>query len=157
MELALLQFLVINMYTLYTNTIHGLGIDYFKTNDECLKFINKIKPKGYKIVPTENQLPMQFYPAFYWNEEKNSPDINIFIAIELKKEELRIIREPLLQKLDILFIKALEQDNQDYKNKIINYKNMLRNITNGFFPSDINILLYFYPSVLNEIALFVQN
>jgi hypothetical protein len=157
MELALLQFLVINMYTLYTNTIHGLGIDHFNTNDECLKFIEKIKPKAYKIVPVENQLPMQFYPAFYWNEEKNSPDINLYVAIELKKEELRILREPLLQKLDILFIKALEQDNQDYKNKIVNYKNALRNITNGFFPSDVGILLYFYPTILNEINLFVQN
>jgi hypothetical protein len=145
------------MYTLYTNTSHGLGIHYFETNNECLDFVNKINPKAYKILPTANQLPMQFYPAFYWNEETNSPDINIYVAIELKKEELRILREPLMQKLDIAFVKALEANDEERKNKIVFYKNELRDITTKFFPLDINILLYFYPMILNDINLFVQN
>jgi hypothetical protein len=145
------------MYIIYANTFNGLSINNFNTEAECLQFAKKINPIAYKILPIENQLPMQFYPAFYWNVEKNSPDINILIAIELKKEELRILREPLLQKLDIAFIKALELNNEELKSKIVNYKNTLRNITNGFFPSDINILLYFYPTIFNEVNLFVQN
>jgi hypothetical protein len=145
------------MYTLYTNTSHGLGIHYFNTNNECLDFVKKINPKAYKILPTANQLPMQFYPAFYWNEQTNSPDINIYIAIELKKEELRNLRDPLLQKLDIAFVKALEANDEIKKNKIVFYKNELRDITTKFFPLDVNILLYFYPTILNEISLFVQN
>jgi hypothetical protein len=145
------------MYVLYTNTSHGLGINYFNTNSECLEFAKKINSKSYKILPVKDQLPMQFYPAFYWNEQTNSPDINIYTAIELKKEELRTIRESLLQKLDIAFMKALEMNDEEKKSKIIFYKNELRDITTKFFPSDINILLYFYPVILNEIFSFVQN
>jgi hypothetical protein len=76
---------------------------------------------------------------------------------KLKKEELRTIRESLLQKLDIAFMKALEMNDEEKKNKIIFYKNELRDITTKFFPLDINILLHFYPTILNEISLFIQN
>ena len=145
------------MYTLYTNTNYGLGINWFDSIEECIEFVKKTKPKAYKYLNAGEQLPMQFYPAIYWNEQTNSPDINISIAIELKKEELRTLREPLLQKLDIAFVKALENNDEEQKTKIVNYKNALRNITHGFFPSDINLLLYFYPTILNEISLFVQN
>jgi hypothetical protein len=145
------------MYTLYTNTNYGLQINWFNSIDECMSFVNKTKPKAYKYMLASNQLPMEFYPAFYWNNETNSPDINIYVAIELKKEELRNLREPLLQKLDTAFVKALETNDEIKKNKIIFYKNELRDITTKFFPLDVNILLYFYPTILNEISLFVQN
>ena len=145
------------MYVLYTNTSYGLGVNYFNTNDECLEFAKKINSKSYKILPIRDQLPMQFYPAFYWNEETDSPDIDIYTAIELKKEELRTLRESLFQKLDIAFIKALEANDEEKKSEIIFYKNKLRDITKDFFPSDINILLHFYPTILNEISLFIQN
>lgn len=74
------------MYTLYTNTNYGLGINWFKSIEECMNFVKTTKPKAYKYVETVKQLPMQFYPAIYWNEQTNSPDINIFTAIELKKK-----------------------------------------------------------------------
>jgi hypothetical protein len=145
------------MYTLYTNTNYGLTINQFNSIDECIAFVQKVNPKAYKYVKTENQLPMQFYPAFFWNNDKKSPDININIAIELKKEELRTIREFLFEKLDIAFVKALELNNEELKNKIINYKNLLRNITEISFPLDWKILLEYYPLILAEIFLFVQN
>lgn len=145
------------MFTLYCNTIYGLTINFFNTQEQCEDFVKKTNPLAYKITKTENQLPMHFFPAFYWNEEKKGPDIDILSAIELKKEELRSIRKPLLEKLDILFVKSLEFDDEEKKAKIVQYKNNLRNITLGFFPSDPYLLIYFYPSILNEIALFIQD
>jgi hypothetical protein len=145
------------MFTLYCNTIYGLSINFFDTQKECVDFVKKTNPIAHKVVETENQLPMHFFPVFYWNDEKQEPDINIPSAIELKKEELRSIRKPLLEKLDILFVRALEFGNEEEKAKIVKYKNDLRNITLGFFPSDPYLLIYFYPNILNEIALFIQD
>ena len=145
------------MFTLYCDTIYGLTINFFDTQEECEDFTKKTNPLAYKIIETENQLPMHFLPVFYWNKEKQGPDIDILLAIELKKEELRSIRKPLLEKLDVLFVKALESGNEEERIKIVKYKNNLRNITLGFFPSDPYLLIYFYPNILNEIALFIQN
>lgn len=145
------------MFTLYCNTIYGLTINFFDTKEQCENFTKKTNPLAYKITETENQLPMHFFPVFYWNEEKQGPDIDILSAIELKKEELRSIRKPLLEKLDVLFVKSLEFDDKEKKAKIVKYKNDLRNITLGFFPSDPYLLIYFYPNILNEIALFIQD
>jgi len=145
------------MYTLYTNTDHGLTVNWFNSVNECIAFVQKTNPKAYKYMKKEDQLPMQFYPAFFWNVEKNSPDIDINIAIELKKEELRIIRESLFEKLDIAFVKTLELNDEELKNKIINYKNLLRDITKISFPLDYKVLLECYPLILAEIFLFVQN
>lgn len=145
------------MFTLYCNTIYGLTINFFETSEQCKDFAKKTNPLAYKIIETENQLPMHFFPVFYWNQEKQGPDIDILSAIELKKEELRSIRKPLLEKLDVLFVKSLEFDDKEKKSKIVKYKNDLRNITLGFFPSDPYLLIYFYPTILNEIALFIQD
>lgn len=51
------------------------------------------------------------------------------IAKEIKKNQFRILREPLFRKLDVEFIKALEQGNSDELNKISLQKNILRDIT----------------------------
>lgn len=145
------------MFTLYCDTVYGLTINFFDTQEECKDFVKKINPLAHKVVKTENQLPMHFFPVFYWNKEKQGPDIDVLSAIELKKEELRSIRKPLLEKLDILFVKALEFNNEEQRIKIVKCKNDLRNITLGFFPADPYLLIYFYPTILNEIASFIQD
>jgi hypothetical protein len=134
----------------------SLTINWFNSVNECIDFVQKTNPQAYKYMKKEDQLPMEFYPAFFWNTEKNSPDININIAIELKKEELRSIRESLFKELDIAFVKTLESNNEELKNKIVNYKNLLRDITQISFPLDYKLLLKYYPVILAEIFLFIQ-
>ena len=145
------------MYTLYTNTSFGLTINWFNSINDCIKQVQLISPKAYKYLKTEDQLPMEFYPAFFWNSETNSPDIDIKVAIELKKEELREIRKSLLEKLDVVFMRALELNDEELKNKVINYKNLLRDITEISFPLNWKDLLKHYPLILAEIFLFIQN
>lgn len=139
------------MYVLYSNIANNLSINYFNTINECLNFVQTKPVKAYKYKPISEQLPMQFYFAFYWNDSIKDVDIDINIAKEIKKDEYRQLRDPLLQKLDVSFMKALEDDDFDKKQKIILAKNLLRNVTDQDLPNNWKDLLYYYPAIFFEV------
>ena len=145
------------MYVLYTNTDIGLAIHYFKNINECLDFVNKDHVKAYKYKLISEQLPMQFYFAFYWNEIKKDADIDINIAKEIKKDEFRGLRYCLMQKLDILFMKSLEQNDNELRSAIVNAKQKLRDVTSQEMPNTWQELLYFYPNTFLEVQQLIQN
>jgi hypothetical protein len=55
--------------------------------------------------------------------------INITKAKEIAKEVLRTERQPVLQKLDIEFQKALETGNTELQTAVVEQKQALRDIT----------------------------
>jgi hypothetical protein len=56
--------------------------------------------------------------------------INITKAKEIAKDVLRTERQPVLQKLDIEFQKALETGNTELQTSVVEQKQTLRDITN---------------------------
>ena len=50
-------------------------------------------------------------------------------AIEIKKEQFRFLRKPLLEKLDVEYMKALEENDTSSSSNIVAKKKILRDIT----------------------------
>jgi hypothetical protein len=79
-----------------------------------------------------------------------SEDYNYSKIVEIQKIYMRLVRKPMLEKLDIEFMKALEDDNQELKMSVISQKNALRDVTNidfSTYDSFENIQAYF-PEIL---------
>lgn len=83
-----------------------------------------------------------FIDAFSINEIDGSIFFNRPRAIELKKKEFRLRRKPLLEKLDVEFMKSLENGDNELAVKTIAKKQILRDITN------IDMSNYITPSEL---------
>jgi len=150
MELVRSLFIVINMYVLYTKINNNLSIHYFNTVNQCLDFVSKNSVSAYKYKVISEQLPMDFYFAFFWNDQVKDADINIDVAKEIKRDQYRQLRDPLLQQLDLLFIKCLENDDVEKKSRVVFMKNKLRDITMHDLPNCWQELLHFYPNCLIE-------
>lgn len=55
--------------------------------------------------------------------------VNMTKAREIKKEQLRVERKPLLEQLDVDYMRALESGNTSLQTTIVNKKQRLRDIT----------------------------
>jgi hypothetical protein len=84
------------------------------------------------FIKTQEELKVAdiFIDAFSINEIDGSIFFNIPRAIELKKKEFRLRRKPILEKLDIDFMKALEIADSTAISEIVAKKQVLRDITN---------------------------
>lgn len=67
--------------------------------------------------------------AWKANTETNQLEFDMTKAKEIHKTHLRKARKPILDDLDVEYIKADEQGNTALKMEIANTKNILRNIT----------------------------
>lgn len=84
------------------------------------------------FIKTQEELKVAdiFIDAFSINETDGCIFFNIPRAIELKKKEFRLRRKPLLEKLDVDFMKSLEVGDSVLTAQIISKKQILRDITN---------------------------
>jgi cell division FtsZ-interacting protein ZapD len=81
-------------------------------------------------------------------------NINMSIAKEIKKQEIRYERHKKMQKLDIEFMQALEQNNEALKEEIMNKKQRLRDATDEIgieTAVSIDELKSVRPSILDEV------
>lgn len=84
-------------------------------------------PADWKLVATEAQIPesREFRNAWCWKSSKI--DFDMDKAADITKERLRMERKPLLDNLDVEFIKAMEQGLPT--DAIVAEKKRLRDIT----------------------------
>lgn len=84
------------------------------------------------FIKTQEELKVAdiFIDAFSVNEIDGSVFFNRPRAIELKKKEFRLLRKPLLEKLDVEFMKSLETGDTLLITEITSKKQILRDITN---------------------------
>ncbi len=102
-----------------------------KSNEEIFQFIiDKDVPKGksYRVaerdaIPTDRE----FRDA--WTDDNQTPTVDIDIpkALEIKKDQLRGLRQPLLEALDVAFMRALELGADT--SLIVEKKQALRDVT----------------------------
>ncbi len=81
-------------------------------------------------------------------------DINMTIAKEIKKQEIRYERSAKLKQLDVQFMQALEQNDEVAKEDIKDKKQRLRDATNeATIETAISLdeLKAVRPSILDEI------
>ena len=139
------------MYTLITLHSSHLQVSVFKTQTECLDFVEKNNCSRYKMHQPHQKRDMTFLNSFVWSSEKSDFVIDVAKAKEIKKTLLRQIRSMLFQKLDAAFMKAIELDDLQRKQYIISLKNQFRDITNLDLPDEEKALLDFMPTVFKEV------
>lgn len=139
------------MYQLILLKNNILEIRYFKTQSEAYSFVSSYSVNRYKIYNPNQNRNLDFANCYYWDESAQDFVINIELAKESKKIFLREIRSILFDKLDKAFLKALENNDQERKDYIVNLKNQFRDITDIDLPNTENELINFTPEVFKEV------
>ena len=75
--------------------------------------------------------------------------INIDKAKEIKRDQFRTLRKPLLESLDVAFVRALEQGDAAAQASIAAEKQALRDVTKVPLPDDVEALKAFIPEILS--------
>jgi hypothetical protein len=121
------------------------------SDEEVLLWIkNKDAPQG-RLTDISN-IPKDRVFRNAWTDDNDTETVDIDIpkAQELKKDEMRRLRKPLLEALDTEFILAVEQDDENKKIIIISQKQELRDVTKLELPTDVEELKSFIPDCLSK-------
>ena len=100
----------------------------------------------YKIVDLLDIIN-EFFDAYEFDQNKGAI-LNIKKAKEIKLNQFRCARKCLLEKLDVDYIRAVEDSNAHKKKSITAKKQQLRDVTNIELPDDATELIKFWPDVL---------
>jgi hypothetical protein len=125
----------------------------FTSDEEVLQYIiSKDVPVGkeHRIVDAA-KLPSDrtFRDAWTDDFDTDTVDVDITKAKEIRKNHLRELRKPLLEALDIDFMRALEQGKSTIS--ITSKKQALRDITKVSLPDDLEALKDFIPDILKNV------
>lgn len=115
---------------IYVNQDGGISVVIPSGELSLDEVISKDVPEGadYSIVDAlEIPSDREFRNA--WEKNGSLVQVNIEKAKEVKKDNLRLEREPLLKQLDVDFIKALEASDSIKQQEISEKKQELRDIT----------------------------
>ena len=125
----------------------------FSTDEEVLQFIinEQVPPNTQYSLLKTSDLPNHRFFRDAWTLDNNEIKTDLPKAINIKKDQLRRLRKPLLEKLDIEFTRALETNDTDKLELIKNKKQQLRDITAIPLPTDnLDLLKDFIPDILNS-------
>lgn len=100
----------------------------------------------YKVVETLD-IDNDFFDAYEFDQDKGAV-LNIKKAKDIKHNQFRQARKPLLEQLDIDYMRAVESSNTAKKKSIVAKKQELRDVTALKLPNDIDKLAEFWPDIL---------
>ena len=88
-------------------------------------------PVSWRFVPNDfvDENTDRSYRNAWKDSGNNKPDHDMDKAKNIHREKLRVLRQPLLDQLDIEYIKADENSDQQKKKDIVKEKQRLRDIT----------------------------
>lgn len=84
-----------------------------------------------------------------YTDQTMSIGINIDKAKDIKRDQFRIARKPLLEALDVAFMRAVEQGDTAAQASIAAQKQALRDVTDLPLPDDLEALKAFVPPALS--------
>lgn len=103
---------------------------------------------SYKVVETLN-IDNYFFDAYEFDKDQGAK-INISKAKEIQKNKFRQARKPILEKLDVEYMRALEAGDIQKQQEIAAKKQTLRDITNTSLPDNLEGIKNTWPNVLNS-------
>lgn len=124
---------------------------FVKTN--AVEILLKIQEEieVYKEI-NEALLPINdsdFITCRIWdNTKENKISYDFLKAKEIWKNKWREVRTPILEQLDIEFIKALETSNVQKIQEVVLKKQQLRDVTNTSLPDDLEGIKNTWPEIL---------
>jgi hypothetical protein len=133
------------MYILYSQFNGNLAviIPCGNINDAIKDVPNEAE---YKIVESI-EIDNDFFNAYEFSKDIGAV-INISKAKEIQLNKFRVARTPLLEKLDISFMQAVEAGNITLQQEISAQKQALRDITNMQLPDTLSELKAVWPKIL---------
>jgi len=120
------------------------------TNELLLRDIKQIIGYLNHYEITKDQILKDRYFREAW-EYTDKLNINISKANDIHRQRLRILRQPLLAKLDIEYMRADEIKDEGQKSVIMEKKQRLRDITNFKDSPDLEVLKTYKLNELNNI------
>lgn len=100
----------------------------------------------YKIVD-KLDIINEFFDAYEYIHGSGAV-LNIEKAKDLKRNQFRQARKPMLEQLDVQYMRAVESSNTALKKSIAAKKQQLRDVTSIDLPDDADELANFWPDVL---------
>lgn len=118
-------------------------------NSSIEDIIKKDLPSGipYKIVEFLN-IDDSFFGAYDFDQELGAK-VNINKAKEIQKNNWRDARKPILERLDVEYVRADERGDTALKQQIAAQKQELRDITDTPLPDYLEGIKITWPSILN--------
>lgn len=125
--------------------------ELINSNDDYIAIADKAGLSDYYLLD-ESLIPddLLFFDAYELNDTNDALVCNRDKAVELKKSQFRTLRAPLLNDLDVAYMRADEQQNEPLKLSIAAKKQLLRDVTTITMPEDIEELREFIPDILKE-------
>ena len=107
-------------------------------------------PEGtpYTIIDTLTGVNSYLLDAYEYHDGNVIPNLNIAKEIHIKN--WRIARKPLLEKLDVDYMKALESADTTTISAVVSAKQVLRDVTNTPLSGDVWEIENTWPSCLGE-------
>lgn len=113
-----------------------------------------LKDKEYTILEEVNIDP-EFQEAYEYKKDPNTETgkavINYDKAKEIQKNKWREMRKPLLEKLDVDFMKALETNNTNQIKSIAEKKQELRDVTKISMINNLDAIKETMPNILKTL------
>ena len=127
----------------------SLGIVSLFQGDDVDVFFKKIgiSTSVYRLLNGTEQIDSEFFDAHEITDNKEIV-VNISKAKEIKKNKWRAMRIPLLQQLDVEYIRAVERADTAAQQEIAAKKQQLRNVTLIELPDLLEGIKATLPEVL---------
>lgn len=133
------------IYPLENNKLGIIEPNPGLTLEQAISNMPNNMPTG--IVDSEE---IDYYFAEAYEFQNGKVNINIEKAKEIHINKFRIARAPLLLKLDIEFMKAVETGSKALQKQIASKKQELRDITTVDLPNNLNEIKAVWPDILTN-------
>ena len=139
------------MFILYVQINSDILVMTFNKESECLNFVKNSKASYYKCLPLNQAKDTTFLSCLEWSSAKNDFVVNINKAKEIILNHIRSIRSSFFSKLDIEYMKSMENNNQERMTQIASLKQRLRDVTLIDLPNNTEDLKKFEPAIFLEL------
>jgi hypothetical protein len=134
-----------------SNLENKLAIAYPADTDITIEeSVKKIIPEGQEYAILENiQVDNDFFDAYQFI--KGQIVLNYELAKEIQKNKWREARKPMLEKLDVDYMKALEIGDLQKQKEISTQKQQLRDVTNIVMIDNLDMIKSTWPNILKVV------
>lgn len=134
-----------------SNLENKLAIAYPADTDITIEeSVKKIIPEGQEYAILENfTIDNYFFDAYQFI--KGEVVINYDWAKEIQKNKWREVRKPMLEKLDVDYMKALEIGDLHSQKQISEKKQELRDVTNIVMIDNLDMIKSTWPNILKVV------
>lgn len=129
---------------------NGIGVVIPVGANKIEQLINAVPSGAEYIVAKRRSLPKDRYFRDAWDIVDGKLVVDIDAAKEIQRDHWRKLREPIIKRLDLQFMKALESGDEKLISEVTAKKNALRDVTNTPLPNDLKKIKATIPSILTQ-------